>query len=93
MSNLGRYQEIVEAAKEAGGVDTWIRRIEDGAVARETPRIVVVTAVSVVAACATVVGGIKLVRGKRAEKIAAGERAKDELRSLVEQASEDDETG
>jgi hypothetical protein len=37
--NLGRYQDIVMAAKEAGGVDKLIEQIEMGAVSKAAPRI------------------------------------------------------
>ena len=37
--NLGRYQAIVMAAKEAGGVDKLIEQIEKGAVSKAAPRI------------------------------------------------------
>lgn len=33
MGNLGRYQDIVTEAKLAGGVDAWIKILEDAAVA------------------------------------------------------------
>jgi len=39
MGNLGKYQEIVEAAKAVGGVDNLIGRIEAGAVAKAAPRL------------------------------------------------------
>ena len=38
MSNLGRYQEIVESAKSAGGVDYLIKQIEENAAAQGTSR-------------------------------------------------------
>ncbi|MYS94789.1 MULTISPECIES: hypothetical protein [Streptomyces] len=37
MGNLGKYQDIVEAAKRAGGVDALIKIIQDAAVAKASP--------------------------------------------------------
>lgn len=34
MSNLGKYQSIVEDAYKAGGVDVWIEKIKDAAYAQ-----------------------------------------------------------
>lgn len=34
MSNLGKYQSIVEDAYKAGGVDVWIKTIKDAAYAQ-----------------------------------------------------------
>jgi hypothetical protein len=39
LGNLGDYQGIVVAAKEAGGVDKLIGQIEKGAVSKAAPRI------------------------------------------------------
>ncbi len=39
MGNLGKYQDIVVAAKEVGGVDKLIEQIEEGAVSKAAPRI------------------------------------------------------
>lgn len=39
MGNLGKYQDIVVAAKEVGGVDKLIEQIEESAVSKAAPRI------------------------------------------------------
>ena len=39
MGNLGKYEDIVVAAKEVGGVDKLIEKIGEGAVSKAAPRI------------------------------------------------------
>lgn len=52
MGNLGRYQDIVTEAKLAGGVDAWIKILEDAAVAdRSSASFANGAAVGVLAAC------------------------------------------
>lgn len=46
MGNLGRYQDIVVAAKEVGGVDKLIEQIGEGAVSKAAPRTFGTTALS-----------------------------------------------
>ncbi|WP_132064288.1 hypothetical protein [Dietzia maris] len=55
MGNLGRYQEIIELAKSAGGVDAMIEQTKRGAVAEAAPKLVGITLVvgAAIGACAT----------------------------------------
>lgn len=53
MGNLGRYQEIVELAKQSGGVDPMLDTIKKGAVADAAPKLI---GVGVAAGAAVAVG-------------------------------------
>lgn len=66
MGNLGEYQDIVMAAKEAGGVDKLIEQIEKGAVSRAAPRIRMTGAL--VGALGTAATGVAAVVAKPSPK-------------------------
>ncbi len=84
MGNLGKYQDIVTAAKHLGGVDNLIETIEAGAVAKAAPRLLFKGA-AIIAACTSVLA-VGVVAGKRvwnkykAREVAANE-AKERLRT------------
>ncbi len=87
MSNLGRYQEIVELAKKSGGVDAMIDVIKKGAVADAAPRLV---GAGVAAGAALTVGAakgyswVKRALASRREAIQSGDTAEEEFRGIVE---------
>lgn len=88
--NLGRYQDIVMAAKESGGVDKLIEQIEKGAVSKAAPRIRLQGAF--VGALGTAVTGMgvgaavaakRYLENKKARE-ALAEDAKAQLKAVVE---------
>lgn len=89
MGNLGMYQNIVIAAKEAGGVEKLIETIAEGAVSEASPRIFGKGALVGVVGTA-VAGGAAFVAkryldNKKARE-ALAEEAKAELISVVEES-------
>lgn len=87
MGNLGKYQDIVTAAKEAGGVDKLIEQIEKGAVSRAAPRIhregAVAGALGTAAMGAAVMAAKRYRDNKKARE-ALAETAKAQLKAAVE---------
>lgn len=82
MSNWDAYQAITTAAKQAGGVENLIRRIEDAAVDGASTRQRAQGAALVVAVVAAGAGA-KYFRDRRAARREAAEVAKSELRRIV----------
>lgn len=95
MGNLGRYQEIVQAAKAVGGVDNLIGNIEAGAVAKATPGLLGKGAALGAAGLATVVGAGAFVRrawvDRKAREVLA-EESKEALKAVVADATTSDTT-
>ena len=83
MSNLGKYQVLVELAKKLGGPDNLIKTIGDGAVAKATPRIFL----KGVGAATTVFGfGVavyKVTQSKLHSRTARAGEAEAELRAAL----------
>ncbi|SCF58267.1 hypothetical protein [Streptomyces sp. Cmuel-A718b] len=85
--NLGLYQDITTAAKDAGGVDKLISNIEAAAVSKAFPK----AFSQGVGACAVAVGGVAFVgfavkrhRAKREIRAALASEAKELLTAEVE---------
>ncbi|MEW2287062.1 hypothetical protein [Streptomyces sp. NPDC047841] len=97
MGNLGKYQDIVEAAKRAGGVDALIKIIQDAAVAKAYPGVfrkgaAVGAGAGVVGTL--VVGGVavtvrRFLDDKRAREALANEAEK-QLKAEVEKSMSSD---
>jgi hypothetical protein len=85
LGNLGKYQDIVVAAKEVGGVGKLIKEIGEGAVAKAAPRIfgkgVLVGAT--LGTAATGVAAKRYLDNKKAREVLA-ENAKAQLKAAVE---------
>ena len=87
MGKLGKYQDIVVAAKEVGGVDKLIEKIGEGAVSKAAPRIFGKGAlVGVVGTAATGVAAMiaKCYLDNKKAREALGEDAKAQLKAAVE---------
>ena len=82
MSNWDAYQAITTAAKQAGGVENLIRRIEDAAVDGASTRQRAQGAAFVVVVVAAGAGA-KYFRDRRVARGDAAEVAKSELRRIV----------
>lgn len=86
MGNLGRYQDIVEAAKAVGGVENLIENIEVGAVAKAAPALVGKGAALGAAGLAAAVALGTLAKRAWVDRVARealAEDSKQELRSAV----------
>ena len=87
MGNLGKYQDIVVAAKEVGGVDKLVEKIGEGAVSKAAPRIFGKGAlIGVVGTAATGVAAMVAKRyldNKKAREVLADD-AKAQLKAAVE---------
>jgi hypothetical protein len=91
LGNLGKYQDIVQAAKEAGGVDKLIENIGEGAVSKAAPKIYVRgalagalgTAATGVATGVVVMAAKRYLDNKKARE-ALAEDAKAHLKAAVE---------
>ena len=90
MGNLGKYQDIVTAAKRVGGVENLIKIIENGAVAKAAPKIFAKGAgVGALGALGATLG-IRRYSEWRAEREASANLAKAQLRAGVEHAAGSD---
>lgn len=89
MGNLGPYQDIVTAAKKAGGVPSLIKIIESKAVKKAAPKLFVAGAA---AGAAILAGGQKLLDKRKADQ-ALAEEAKKQLADEVEALDADGEDG
>ena len=86
MSNLGRYEEIVKQAKDAGGVDALIRVLEEAAIRERAPQIFGKGLAAGALLVSGLVGGVKLVASrKRARHEVQNARA--DLRSALQEPS------
>ena len=87
MSNLGRYQEIVETAKNAGGVDNLIKQIEENAAAEGASRSRVEGAV--VATVLLVAGGAagKAIMERKRSRKERSNAAKEQLKAAIDDAT------
>ena len=86
VGNLGRYQEIIELAKSAGGVDAMIEQIKRGAVAEAAPKLVGITLVvgAAIGACATTgVSRVKQAADHRREVQHKAQLAEKDLRLVA----------
>ena len=87
MGNLGKYQDIVVAAKEVGGVDKLIEQIEKGAVSKAAPRIrrkgALVGALGTAATGVAAMAAKRYLDNKKARE-ALAEDAKAQLKAAVE---------
>lgn len=84
MGNLGQYQTIVVAAKEAGGVDKLIKQIEKGAVSKAAPRIRVESALAGALCTAAMGMAAKRYLDKKKAREALADDAKAQLKVAVE---------
>ena len=90
MGNLGSYQDIVTAAKEAGGVQSLIKMIESQAVSKAAPSIyakgfgtgVALASAGVALVGAGAVAGKKFLHQRKADQEVA-EEAKTQLASEI----------
>lgn len=87
MGNLGRYQDLVMAAKEVGGVDKLIEQIGEGAVSKAAPRIfgkgALVGALGTAATGVAAMAAKRYLDNKKARETLA-EGAKAQLKAAVE---------
>ncbi|MEU4179315.1 hypothetical protein [Streptomyces sp. NPDC026589] len=88
--NLGHYQEITTAAKEAGGVDKLISSIEAAAASKAFPKAFGLG----IGACALTVGGVavatvavKRALTERRTRVTMASEAKEVLRAEIEGGS------
>lgn len=85
MGNLGKYQDIVTAAKRLGGVNNLIETIEAGAVAKAAPRLLRKgAAVGALLGAAGAAAGKHLWDKYKAREVAANE-AKEQLKAEIEE--------
>lgn len=94
VGNLGRYQEIIELAKSAGGVDAMIEQIERGAVTKAAPKLVGITLVvgAAIGACATTgVSRVKQAAGHRREVQHKARWAEEDLRLVARDGADEQE--
>ena len=88
MGNLGRYQDLVMAAKEVGGVDKLIEQIGDGAVSKAAPRIfgkgALVGALGTAATGVAAMAAKRYLDNKKKAREALAEDAKAQLKAAVE---------
>ena len=94
MSNLGAYQEITTRAAKMGGVDALVSSIGRDAVARSAPGLVGVgVVVGGLVGGAVVRWGAPRIQSwweaRRADTIQAGEQAKQDLATLLEDEQPD----
>ena len=91
MSNLGRYQDIVEEASRAGGVDNWLQLVEREAVEEAAPKMIGVGTLVAFGLMGTALLVKRLV-DKRMDRRKLAERAREQLQEEVEAAlnSQDD---
>jgi len=92
LSNLGRYQDIVSAAAEAGSVDNLIKNIEDNAVSKSAPRIFLVGAVAATAAWALGTAAMKHFLDERRARELLSNEAKEQLRAVAEYAGDENDS-
>jgi hypothetical protein len=88
MGNLGKYQDIVTAAKAVGGVENLIGKIETGAVDKAAPGLVAKGAAigaGVVLGAAAAAAAGKRYWARRKARIAIADDAKDELRVAIDE--------
>lgn len=83
MSNLGKFQDIVVAAKKAGGVDSLIKNIADAAVAKAAPRIFLKGVGMATAIIAVAASTYKVTKVKLHNRTARGADAEAELRAAL----------
>ena len=87
MGNLARYQDIVVAAKEVGGVDKLIEQIGEGTVSKAAPRIfgkgALVGALGTAATGVAAMAAKRYLDNKKAREDLA-EYAKAQLKAAVE---------
>lgn len=87
MGNLGRYQDIVVAANEVGGVDKLIEQIGEDAVSKAAPRIfgkgALVQALGTAATGVAAMAAKRYLDNKKARE-ALAEDAKAQLKAAVE---------
>ncbi|MCZ4603459.1 hypothetical protein O3S80_06630 [Streptomyces sp. Lzd4kr] len=95
MGNLGPYQDITTAAKQAGGVENLIKKIEEAAVKKASLQILGKGAAIGVVGTLVVSGVAVTVRrsldAKRDREVLANE-AKERLKTVVEEAMKSDGT-
>ncbi|XKH58545.1 hypothetical protein LG293_15950 (plasmid) [Citricoccus nitrophenolicus] len=89
MSNLGRYQDITAIAKQAGGVDSMLRAVGEGAVAKAAPSLLAKGGAVGAGLVAAGWAGSELWR-RRKERLAKAEAAEQEIRAAV---TEEDQQG
>lgn len=95
MGNLGMYQEIVTQAKAVGGVDILVDQIKKGAVAEAMPKILAGGIVAGAAIGAGATKGWNLLKNKNKQRRATrsqGVVSEQELRSVIENKTDDNET-
>lgn len=93
MSNLGKYQVLVEAAKKAGGPDSLIKNIGDGAVAKAAPGIFLKGVGVTTLLIGLGITGYKIARDKLRDPIARGTEAEAELRAALAESARPDGAG
>ena len=93
MSNLGRYQDIVVEAAQAGGVDNLIKSIEANAVAKAAPRKFLAGAGVATAVFAIGSMGWKRFSESRRTSEQQASEAKAKLHALVEEPTDEDSGG
>jgi hypothetical protein len=88
LGNLARYQDIVVAAKEVGGVDKLIEQIGEGAVSKAAPRIfgksALVGALGTAATGVAAMAAKRYLDNKKKAREALAEDAKAQLKAAVE---------
>ena len=91
MGNLGLYQDITTLAKSMGGVDKMIKAIEVDAVKKAAPLLIGVGALIATGAKPVISAG-RRGWGKYKESGVAAARAKEQLKSAVEQSIDAEDT-
>lgn len=89
------YQEIVTQAKAVGGVDILVDQIKKGAVAEAMPKILAGGIVAGAAIGAGATEGWNLLKNKNKQRRATRSRgvvSEQELRSVIENKTDDNET-
>jgi hypothetical protein len=87
VSNLGKYQDLTTLAKDAGGVDNYMKSIELDAVIDAAPKLIIPSLVI----GAALAWGVKALIEKRDTIRAAAQNAKDQVRATVAQTATPDE--
>ncbi|KAB8186008.1 hypothetical protein [Microbispora catharanthi] len=94
MGNLGKYQDIVTAAKQAGGVDKLIQVIEEAAVVTASPKIFRKGAgagvLGTLVAGGVVAVAVKRYLGDKKAREALVNEAKEQLKTKVEESMKSD---
>lgn len=88
MGNLGRYQDIVTEAKSVGGVDAWIKVIEDAAAAERSSTSFAKglgVGVLVASVAAGGAGALRLLWVQKRERRALMDEARAQLRAEIEE--------